>query len=88
MILPPQPWLDAPATRAVVAALGQGTTRVVGGAVRDALLGLAVQDVDFATVLPPDETVARLQAAGLKAIPTGIAHGTVTAVSARDRRSK
>ena len=81
MILPPQTWLEAPATRAVVAALGAGNVRVVGGAVRDALLGLAVQDVDLATVLPPDEIVTRLHAAGLKAIPTGIAHGTVTAVT-------
>lgn len=81
MILPDQPWLSAPATQRVVAALGPGNVRFVGGAVRDALLGLPVQDVDLATPLPPEEVVARLEAAGLKAIPTGIAHGTVTAIA-------
>ncbi len=81
MILPPQPWLDAAPLRRVVATLGAGTVRVVGGAVRDALLGIAVQDVDLATMLPPDEVVRRLEAAGIKAVPTGIAHGTVTAVA-------
>ena len=81
VILPEQPWLSAPATRAVVAALGPGNARIVGGAVRDALLGLTVQDVDIATPLAPQEVVARLTAAGLKAVPTGIAHGTITAVA-------
>ena len=81
MILPPQPWLDAAPLRRVVAALGHGNVRVVGGAVRDALLGVAVQDVDLATVLPPDEVVRRIEAAGIKAVPTGIAHGTITAVA-------
>ncbi len=56
-------------------------TRYVGGAVRDALLELPVNDVDLATRLRPDEVVERLQAAGLKAVPTGFEHGTVTAVS-------
>ncbi len=79
MILPEQPWLEAPATRAVIAALGD--VRIVGGAVRDALLGLPVHDIDLATPLNPAEVVARLQAAGLKAVPTGIAHGTVTAIA-------
>jgi poly(A) polymerase len=60
---------------------GEGETRYVGGAVRDGLLGLPVNDVDFATRLRPDEVVERLQAAGLKAVPTGIEHGTITAVS-------
>jgi poly(A) polymerase len=79
----PQPWMLAAPTRAVVAALvrdGQ-TVRFVGGSVRDALLGRPVQDVDIATPDPP-ETVMRLIAdAGLTAIPTGIRHGTVTAVA-------
>ncbi len=59
----------------------EGLTRYVGGAVRDDLLGLAVNDVDLATRLRPDEVVERLQAAGIKAVPTGFDHGTVTAVS-------
>lgn len=59
----------------------KGETRYVGGAVRDDLLRLPVNDVDFATRLRPNEVVERLQAAGLKAVPTGFEHGTVTAVS-------
>jgi poly(A) polymerase len=59
----------------------QGLTRYVGGAVRDELLKLPVSDIDLATRIRPDEVVARLEAAGIKAVPTGIAHGTVTAVS-------
>ncbi len=56
-------------------------TRAVGGAVRDALLGLDVTDVDFATTAVPDKVMALARKAGLKAIPTGIAHGTVTVVA-------
>ena len=59
---------------------GEGLTRLVGGAVRDTLAGLAVKDIDFATKLPPGEVVERLAKAGIKSVPTGIAHGTVTAV--------
>jgi poly(A) polymerase len=62
-------------------AASEGETRYVGGAVRDELLDLAVNDVDLATRLRPDEVVKRLQSGGIKAVPTGIAHGTVTAVS-------
>ena len=58
-----------------------GLTRYVGGAVRDDLLALPVSDVDLATRLQPDEVVRRLEAAKIKAVPTGIEHGTVTAVS-------
>ncbi len=54
-------------------------SRVVGGAVRDALAGLPVQDIDLATPRRPDEIVSALERAGLRAIPTGIAHGTITA---------
>ncbi|MDQ4087719.1 MAG: CCA tRNA nucleotidyltransferase, partial [Pseudomonadota bacterium] len=57
-------------------------TRFVGGCVRDTLLGLEVSDIDLATQLRPDEVMARLGAARIKAVPTGIAHGTVTAVIA------
>ena len=55
-------------------------TRLVGGAVRDTLAGLIVKDIDLATKLPPHEVVNRLKAACIKVVPTGIAHGTVTAV--------
>ena len=65
----------------LLAALGPGTSRFVGGAVRDTLLGLPVQDVDLATTLSPYEVMRRCGAAGIKTVPTGIAHGTVTAVS-------
>jgi tRNA nucleotidyltransferase/poly(A) polymerase len=58
-----------------------GATRIVGGAVRDALLGRPVADADLATTLLPPEVLARAEAAGLKPVPTGIAHGTVTVVS-------
>lgn len=59
---------------------GEGVTRLVGGAVRDTLAGEPVKDVDFATKLEPQEVTARLQKARIKVVPTGIAHGTVTAV--------
>ncbi|RMD89223.1 MAG: CCA tRNA nucleotidyltransferase [Alphaproteobacteria bacterium] len=75
------PWLTAPETEAVVAALGPGNLRFVGGAVRDSLVGRPVTDIDIATPLTPDEVMRRAAAAGLKAIPTGIDHGTVTLVS-------
>jgi poly(A) polymerase len=81
--LDPQPWMTAPATREVVAALtrhGQ-TVRFVGGCVRDALLGRPVRDIDIATPDPPDAVIELLEAAGLKAVPTGIVHGTITAVA-------
>ena len=75
--LAPQPWMtDA---RAVLAALG-GSGRFVGGCVRDALLGRTIGDVDIATPLLPEEVMRRLEAAGIKAVPTGLQHGTVTAV--------
>ena len=59
----------------------EGLTRYVGGAVRDDLLGLPVSDLDLATRLKPEEVIDRLEAARIKAVPTGIEHGTVTAVS-------
>ena len=80
--LPDTIWRQRPGLDAVVAALGgPDITRLVGGAVRDGLLGLAVSDIDMATRLRPDQVIAALEAAGIKAVPTGIAHGTVTAVS-------
>ncbi|WP_268967219.1 CCA tRNA nucleotidyltransferase [Zavarzinia marina] len=81
--LPPGGWRDAEAVRAVVAALTAGGTpvRFVGGCVRDALLGEAPADIDIATPDPPKAVMALARAAGLKALPTGIAHGTVTVVA-------
>ena len=81
--LPAQAWAATQGGAALLAALEApaGATRLVGGAVRDALLGLPVKDVDLATIFPPAEVMRRLAAAGLKAVPTGLAHGTVTAIS-------
>jgi poly(A) polymerase/tRNA nucleotidyltransferase (CCA-adding enzyme) len=77
--IPPPPFLAEPALRAVMTALPEA--RVVGGAVRDALIGRPVADIDLASPLPPAEVVRRLEQAGLRAVPTGLAHGTVTAIS-------
>ncbi|MFN3558195.1 MAG: CCA tRNA nucleotidyltransferase [Brevundimonas sp.] len=86
-VLTGQTWLQSSATRAVMAALeaagGPGCARFVGGCVRNALMGRDIDDVDIATTLKPEETERAIRAAGLKAVPTGIAHGTVTAVSER-----
>ena len=80
--LDPQPWMTAPETAAVMAALSAagGEARFVGGCVRDALLGRKVRDIDIATHEPPERVMNLLARAGIKAIPTGIKHGTVTAV--------
>lgn len=59
----------------------EGLTRYVGGAVRDDLLGEPVSDIDLATRIAPDEVIRRLEQAKIKAVPTGIEHGTITAVS-------
>ncbi|HEB79740.1 MAG TPA: CCA tRNA nucleotidyltransferase, partial [Rhodospirillales bacterium] len=78
----PQPWLTAPQTRKVMKALDAdgGEARFVGGCVRDALLKRPVEDIDIATTEPPEKIMTLLENAGVKAIPTGISHGTVTAV--------
>ena len=73
-------WLDRPALRAVIDALGDAAF-FVGGCVRNTLLGEPVADIDLTTPIEPGEVTRRLEAAGLKAVPTGIEHGTVTAVS-------
>lgn len=82
LTLPNAPWRQRQGLDALMAALGagEGLSRYVGGAVRDTLLGLAVSDVDVATRLQPEETMRRVREAGAKAVPTGLAHGTVTAV--------
>jgi poly(A) polymerase len=68
---------------ALEAAGGPGCARFVGGCVRNALIGQPVADIDIATTLTPEETDRAIRAAGLKAVPTGMAHGTVTAVAER-----
>ena len=76
-------WRRRRGVRRLLKALGadDGLTRYVGGAVRDELLELPVNDIDLATRIRPEEVVERLEAAGIKVVPTGIEHGTVTAVS-------
>lgn len=81
-------WLKAPELRALMSVLNEypGEARIVGGAVRDALLNIFWQkkrnvgDVDIASTLTPEENMKRLERAGIKVIPTGLKHGTVTAV--------
>ena len=76
-------WLDIPSVKSIMAALNAAkpySTRFVGGCVRNTLMGREVDDIDVATQLTPDEVIAALEAAGIRAIPTGIEHGTITAV--------
>ena len=81
--LPPADWMQRPGLDRLADALDAdgGAARYVGGAVRDTLLRIGVSDIDVATIHPPAEVVRRLEAAGIKAVPTGIAHGTITAVA-------
>lgn len=72
------PWMTAPETAQVFAALGEA--RFVGGAVRNALLGAGVTDIDIAVPMPPSEVVARLVSKDIKVVETGMDHGTVTAI--------
>ena len=78
----PQPWMHEPPTRALLDALARAgiEARFVGGVVRDALLGRPIADIDLATPARPEEVMAALGGAGIKVVPTGIEHGTVTAV--------
>src|SRR5262249_9079878 len=75
-------WMTVAPTRSLLTALGAGgaPVRFVGGCVRDAILGLLPADVDVATPETPDAVIRRLEKAKLKAVPTGIEHGTVTAI--------
>lgn len=81
-VLPPAPWRWREGLPALADVLGarEGDARFVGGAVRDTLLGLDVADIDVATRLTPPQVLERLVEAGVRAVPTGLAHGTVTAV--------
>jgi poly(A) polymerase len=76
-------WLQRPATQAVFAALARAghEGRVVGGAVRNALIGKDVADIDIATPATPEQVMAAAAAAGLAVVPTGLKHGTVTVMS-------
>jgi poly(A) polymerase len=78
-------WLTRPATQAVLSALAVdgNQVRIVGGAVRNALLREAVKDIDLATDARPERVMTLAARAGLRAVPTGLAHGTVTIVSER-----
>jgi len=74
-------WFKDPALTRVFALLNSdGEGRVVGGAVRNSLMRLPVSDIDVATTLTPEQVIERAVAAGIKAVPTGVAHGTVTLV--------
>ena len=78
--LPSAPWTQRADLAELVRALGADNVRYVGGAVRDTLLGLAVKDIDMATLLPPAEVMARLDRVRIGHVPTGLEHGTVTAI--------
>ena len=78
--LPTADWTQRDDLAALVSALGADNFRWVGGAVRDTLLGVPVSDIDAATTLHPDEVMEKCAAAGIATVPTGIDHGTVTAV--------
>ncbi|MBX9731320.1 MAG: CCA tRNA nucleotidyltransferase [Sphingomonas sp.] len=82
LILPQAAWRDRAGLASLLSALGatQGDARFVGGVVRDTLLGLPVQDIDIATRLTPDTVMQRLKNADIRAVPTGLAHGTITAI--------
>src|SRR3954468_20929208 len=75
-------WLrSGPAARVIGVLNGNGEeARVVGGAVRNALLGIPIGEIDLATTAVPAEVIRRAKAAGIKSVPTGIEHGTVTLV--------
>lgn len=86
-VLPDAEWRHGEGLRRIVTALVArgGAVKLVGGAVRDTLLGLPVADIDLATPLMPDQVMHRLEKAGIKVVPTGIAHGTVTAIASHER---
>lgn len=76
-------WLSAPTTVRVVAAIDAvepNSVRFVGGCVRNSIMGRPVDDIDLATTLLPDQTLSALNRASIRAIPTGIEHGTITAI--------
>lgn len=78
--LPKAPWTQRGDLKRLIAAMGAGNARYVGGAVRDTLLGIEVKDIDLATTIEPRKVIRLLESAGIRTIPTGIDHGTVTAL--------
>lgn len=76
----PPDWVRAPATIKTMEALGWENARFVGGCVRNTLLGVPVTDIDIATKHYPEKVIELLEGQGIKAIPTGIEHGTITAI--------
>lgn len=74
------PFIDDAGAQAILAALPDGSTRFVGGCIRNALWGEPVADIDLATQIAPETVVTLLKDAKIKTVPTGIAHGTITAV--------
>ena len=78
----PQPWMVEPATRRLLGALSAGgvEARFVGGSVRDALLGRPIGDIDIATPASPERVIELLEKTGIKVVPTGLTHGTITAI--------
>ncbi|MEP0508484.1 MAG: CCA tRNA nucleotidyltransferase, partial [Aurantimonas coralicida] len=76
-------WLTTPALQTLLATLSADgeEPRIAGGAARISVLGHPVSDIDIATTTVPGETVRRVEAAGFRAVPTGIEHGTVTVVT-------
>jgi len=73
-------WIERADLRHLAQVLGADAMRWVGGSVRDSLLGVGIKDIDAATILTPDAVMARCAGAGIRTIPTGIEHGTVTAL--------
>jgi poly(A) polymerase len=74
------PFIDDAGAQAILAALPNGSTRFVGGCIRNALWGEPVADIDLGTQIAPETVVTLLKDAKIKTVPTGIAHGTITAV--------
>ncbi len=69
-----------PETQAIINSIGVDNIRFVGGCVRDLIVGSEIKDIDFATVLTPEQMILTLKRSGIKTVPTGIKHGTITAI--------
>jgi poly(A) polymerase len=82
VVMPDAPWRTRAGLAELTAVLGHADARFVGGAVRDTMLGLPVADVDVATRHTPEAVVTLLKDAGMRTVPTGLAHGTVTVLTA------
>lgn len=73
-------WIKSPESSKIISALGKDNIRFVGGCVRNHLMNLPVEDIDIAAVLEPEEVMSKLKKSDITVIPTGLKHGTVTAV--------